>query len=89
MLPDVVNLESDIIPSNIRNFILREYLDTTLLHIRTPYRKERIVLPCPHPSGLLDPQKDVSLVFFVKQKEYNFSFPFSLFFPCLLSSLFV
>lgn len=57
-----------------------EYLDITLFHLRTSYRNGRIVLPNPHPSGLIDPQKDVSLVFFIKQKEYGLSFPFSPFF---------
>ncbi|XP_021609057.1 uncharacterized protein LOC110612586 [Manihot esculenta] len=69
-LPDVVNQESSITPSIIRNFISREYLDTPLYHIRAPYRNKRIVLPDPSPPGLIDPQRDVSLVFFIKQREY-------------------
>lgn len=79
-LPDVLRVESDVTPSSLKNFFSREYLDTPLFRIRAPYPNERIVLPDPPPSGLIDPQKDLSLVFFAKQREYGLTFPFSPFF---------
>ena len=79
-LPEVFNLESYITPSTLANFFSRKYLDTSLYHIRAPYRNERIVLPDPPPSGLIDPQKDLSLVFLIKQRDYGLTFPFTPFF---------
>ncbi|XP_043817308.1 uncharacterized protein LOC122724979 [Manihot esculenta] len=74
-LPDVINQESSITPSTLKNFFSRKYLDTPLFHIRALFRNERIVLPDPPPSGLIDPQRDRSLVFFVKQREYASQVP--------------
>ncbi|XP_043805076.1 uncharacterized protein LOC122721401 [Manihot esculenta] len=79
-LPDVSNLESNITPSTITKYISRRYLDTPLYYIRAPLQNERIVLPNPSPSGLIDPQKGRSLVFFLKQRDFSMTFPFTPFF---------
>ncbi|XP_021629665.1 uncharacterized abhydrolase domain-containing protein DDB_G0269086-like [Manihot esculenta] len=79
-LLEIFNLESCVTPSTLTNFFSQKYLDTPLYHIRAPYRNERIVLPDPPPSGLIDPQKDLSIVFFVKQRDYGLTFPFTPFF---------
>ncbi|XP_043814063.1 uncharacterized protein LOC122723984 [Manihot esculenta] len=79
-LPNVFSLESSITSANLKDFISRDYLDTPFYHIRAPCRNEMIVLPDPPPPSLVDPQKDLSLVFFIKQQEYGLNFPFTPFF---------
>ena len=79
-LPDVANLESHITPSSITKYISRGYLDTPLYLIRAPLRNERIVLPNPSPPGLIDPQRGRCIVFFLKQRDFGLTFPFTPFF---------
>lgn len=79
-IPIVVALRFIVTSTTLTNFFSPDYLDTSVYSIRAPYHNERIVLPVPSPADFMDPERDHSLIFYVKQRDFGLTSPFSPFF---------